>query len=75
MVHLPLVLTDGFDKLSFFGFSHISLHTEILKMGLKSNERDHLPIRWLKPLYLLYLASIFKLTKKLPKSVSGVTWV
>ena len=34
-----------------YGFSVngvASLHTEILKMGLKSNEIDHLPIRQLK---------------------------
>ena len=48
-VPLPSVLTDGLQVVSLFGFSHISLNIEsVLKMGLKSNEREHLLIRQLK---------------------------
>ena len=49
-VHLPSALADGLQVVSLFGFSHISFNIEsVFKMGLKSKEREHLLIRWLKP--------------------------
>ena len=49
-VYLPSVLTDGLQVFSLFWLQpHFSSHKETVKMGLKSKEREHLLIRWLKP--------------------------